>query len=856
LIQERKPKVIVLLGNISLGAFTQFGMDEKTTILHMQCYSLWDPKRECWLIPCLHPSFILHGQQAHNQTLIWVLQRAFQLLKQGNSPLPTDYQPYPTEDCFLKFEREFNPETDILAYDIETPESTKLDEAELEDTEEDISYDIKRASMCYDGAAGRAISFPWIEPFITIAKRLLATYSRKEVFNGYFDNPRLRAAGAPINGKIYDRMMSWRYLQPTLPASLEYCSPLLGWTNSPWKYISNDKPELYSCIDAHALRHNGIAIEAALRARGIFDQHEKYVIGVYEVLTQMSRNGLPYDTKAAAEFRIKLEKLKVEREIELQNRVPESLKPVKQKTGYKKPPKVTVGLVQRKFTVAWEDLTVLEQEQIRITNNAPEIAELSHSVVRWATLKPFLPTSHVQMKALIKWAGFKVGTNRKTKKETSDDETKRKIIARCINSPRKKDQEFAETLKMCREVSQLSKVLGTYVKGYRPGSDGKIHATPGFWGKMHRVSWRNPNISATIQDKTEGAIAAGFRKCVATSPERRLCESDWRGIEAVLVGYFADDPDYMRLAKIGVHDYLCCHVLAAKGKISYSDIPSLSLSDDQLKAIFKEIKKKFPKDRDDSKHIVHGSNYLATPPLISTMYEMPISVTEMIQKIYFENVAAKVRAWQQRMLEKTHKEVYLTTAFKFTMPFWEIYRWNSHRYEILAKTYGRIGKMGADGMPWKPNLRERMWIRDIEQQLKLMPNGKVEDAISKLCWDLGDDAKSAISFMPRDTAAGMLRKVLYQLRPLAEEGFLVGCAHDAILCDVPESELDRVLTTVHATMTAPFPELNNLTVDVEAKVGQAWDSEGMEVIDISRLHPLSTSNKLPLTAPATTIVQP
>ena len=873
LIQERRPRVIVLLGNISLGAFTQFGMDDKTTILHMQGYTLWDPKRECYLLPCLHPSFILHGQQAHNQTLIWILQRAFQLLKSGNHPLPTQYEPYPTEDCFLKFEREFNPESDILAYDIETPESAKLDEAELEDTQEDVSYDIKRVSMCYDGQAGRAISCPWIEPFIGIAKRMLARCKRREVWNNYFDDPRLRAAGATLGGRLYDRMQSWRFLQPTLPASLEYASPLLGWTNPPWKYVSESQPEFYSCVDAHALRRNGMAIEAALKARGMLEMHDRHVIEVYEVAQMMSRNGLPYkascpicdaggkceetpeEFQCAAGFKRKLEKLKEEREAELQTRVPESLKPLKQKTGYKKTPKSTEGLVQRPFKVKWDDLSKLQQIELTTQHSlTPEQikllieTEVLYHVERYAQLKPFLPTSHVQMKALIKWAGFKTGTNRKTKKETSDDETKRKIIARCINSSRKKDQEFAITLKMCREVSQLSKVLGTYVKGWRPSLDGKIHSTPGFWGKMFRISWRNPNVSATIQDKQEEFIAAGFRKCVCTTSDRILVEADWKGIEAVIVGYLADDPNYIRLAKMGVHDYFGCYLLYDRGKIPHSSIPSLSLPDEELRKALKFVKKEFPKDRDDAKHTVHGSNYGMTAPLLSSLYELPIAQAEELLKLYFA-LFPKIKAWQESIKEKASREVWLQNPFGYRMPFWEVYRWNSHRYEILAKAYDRVGKMGSDGMPWKPNMRERGWIREIEQQLKLITTGKVEDAISKLCWDLGDDAKSAISFLPRDTAAGMLRELLLRIRPLAEEGFLCASAHDAVLCDTPRSQQNRIEELLYTEMTRPVPELGNLVVDVEIKAGPAWDSEGMEVVDISQkisqkisgLHPPATS---------------
>jgi uracil-DNA glycosylase family 4 len=839
LIAERRPKVIILLGNSALKAFTEFGYDDKTTITHMMGYSLPQPDGTI-LIPSIHPSFILHGQQAFNQVLIWTLQRAMQLTQRPLVALPTNYVTHPKLEDMLAFKHNFDPARHTLAFDIETPESDKLDEEEVEDKEEDISYNIVRASLCYDGDLGYAISFPWQEPFIELAKQMLGMARKLEVWNRYFDVPRLLHAGVKFSGRIIDRMQSWRFLQPTLPASLEFATPLLGWTNAPWKYVSQKEPEFYSAVDAHALRRNGMAIEAALAARGVTELHDRHVVECYEVLERMAQNGLPYDAPAAQEFKVRLEKMKVEREAELQQRVPDSLKPVKQKKGYKKIPKNCEGLVRRKFRLKFSELTGVERDLL----NQHKLFELPSTagpftddeiveVERWAKLEPFLATSTQQMQALVKWAGFKPGTNRKTKKATMDDETKRKLIAKCINSTRKKDQEFAETLKLCREVSQLSKVIGTYVKGWRPGADGRIHAIPGFWGKMFRISWRRPNLAATIQDKTEDYIAAGFRKCVSVPSDRMLVEADWKGIEAVIVGYLAGDPDYIRLAKIGIHDYFCAHILASKGKIKTSDIPSLTLSDGELKKVFKWIKHDFPKDRDDAKHIIHGTAYGMTPPLMSSLYELPIAEAEHLQGFYFE-IYPKIKIWQESVKEKAHRDIWLQNLFGYRMAFFEIYRWNSQRYERLLATWRKLDGFAPNGMRWTLTTIEQGWITAIRAG---MAKGlSTEDAISKLCYDLGDDAKSAISFLPRDTAAAMLKEALLRLRPLAfshyDVGFAIGCAHDAILVECPKSRTDEVARLLHSEMERPVPQLNNLVVNVELKAGQSWDSDGMEVIEV------------------------
>ena len=96
-----------------------------------------------------------------------------------------------------------------------------------------------------------------------------------------------------------------------------------------------------------------------------------------------------------------------------------------------------------------------------------------------------------------------------------DDDALKKLQRRLTWDEEPRDVGFAGVLQTVRECRQLKKVLGTYIGGWQPGRDGRIHSTPGFWGRMYRISWRRPNISATIQDKEEEYVASGFRQCVA-----------------------------------------------------------------------------------------------------------------------------------------------------------------------------------------------------------------------------------------------------------------------------------------------------------------------------------------------------
>lgn len=693
--------------------------------------------------------------------VIWSLQRAIDIARNGFVRLPARYVTRPSLDDALEFERDYDPTKHFLAYDIETLETGSLDEEEVEDREEDISFTITRISLCYSGQDGYAISLPWQAPYVEIATRMLASSGPKRVWNGNFDNPRLAAANAPVRGRIYDSMWAWKFLQPTLPRSLGFVAPFYNWTGEPWKNTSDSEPELYSCKDAHALQLIADGVDEHLRQKGQWHVYERHVVQLGEVLTKMSVNGLPFDQAKADEFSRELQVKWDERFSQLQQSVPECIKPSKQKDGYKKEPKDTSGLVQRTFYMLDEAM-----------NPQP--------VTRWCKLEDFLPTSPLQVRSLIKHFGQKVGLAHKTKKETADDDTLRKLLKKLRSSRKPRDLELAALLQMIRECRQLSKVRGTYVKGWKPGRDGRVHATPGFWGKMFRVSWRRPNISATIQDKTEDYIASGFRKCVAPQPKRVLVESDWKGIEALLCGWFAGDEEYMRLARLGVHDYVTYIVLADKGKILSSDIPDLSLSDADLKIAFREIKKRFPKDRDDCKHVVHGSNYLGTAMMLADLYELVVADVKRLQANYFGRFG-KLKKWQLNTLDQASRECKLRNPFGYEMQFWEVYRWDSRRRQYV----------------------------------------------------LGEDAKSAVSFLPRDTAAAMLKEVLLRLSYLADEGSLLASTHDSLTAETSDSDVERIARIFKTEMERPVPELNGLVVGVELKVGNAWHESCMETIDLS-----------------------
>jgi DNA polymerase I-like protein with 3'-5' exonuclease and polymerase domains len=224
------------------------------------------------------------------------------------------------------------------------------------------------------------------------------------------------------------------------------------------------------------------------------------------------------------------------------------------------------------------------------------------------------------------------------------------------------------------------------------------------------------------------------------------------------------------------------------------------------------------------------------PGLLSTMYEIPLIDAEELVALYFD-LFPKIRDWQEMIKEKAAKTIWLRNVFGYEMAFWDIYKWNSQRYERLQKLYAKSQGFDPAGMRNRLNQNEKEWMSKIESHLA--KGMKLDEAFSKLSYDLGEDAKSAISFLPRDTAAAMLKQRLLQLRLLAAQGILLSSTHDSMLTEVEESKVDWIANLLRETMEAPFPQLSSpsypsgLIVNVEAKFGPNW-GEDMEVYNFSK----------------------
>lgn len=316
------------------------------------------------------------------------------------------------------------------------------------------------------------------------------------------------------------------------------------------------------------------------------------------------------------------------------------------------------------------------------------------------------------------------------------------------------------------------------------GRDGRIHPIFTHNPSTLRLACQNPNAqNLPRQTGKQEDLCNYVRNTIVAGPGKVLIEYDFSAIEAVLVGYFARLPYYIRLAKLGVHSYLASHILKRPADLTWSDA--------DLRAYFKEIKSskdsEVIKVYNGAKRTVHLSGYGGTPRKMHEA-EPEVFPTEKyareVQAIYF-NLFPEIRKWHWSMWLDAEKDGYLRN------PFGYIHRFNKvFRYE---KVSGKWEK--------KP--------------------------------DTGGDANAVLAFMPQSTAAGIIKEAMLRMWDRFDEvgQYLRLQVHDSLVAEVDIALADEVGSIMQTEMEKPVECLRLsesygmgkfLSIDVEGKRGQQW----------------------------------
>jgi hypothetical protein len=757
----------------------------------------WSDRYQLWVVPTFAPAFLARGNRHLSQVFTSDIAKATKIAKEGwkpfNAILISDPDIPTVEGYVREFESRVDAGMDIsLAYDIETPyKAEEDDEADLE--VDDPTFTILRVGFSYE--SGRAISLAWTSQYIPFIQRLLAAKCRKLTWNGRYDTPRLLANGMTINGQEWDLMWAFHIWRSDLPKGLGFVASLLLEDCPRWKHLAGSDAGKYNALDAVITYKLYAPIINGLRQSDLWNVFDRHILQLDEILLAMAKRGVCIDHAAREQLAKDLTEADEKKLAEATTHVPRVARRSKVFAGK---PKVTEGLVlethERRVVVCPNcgkmkppkaHFKVFKKKENPCGGFAPE--ERFLPIDTWVRLEPFTP-SNKQMTAYASAKEHEVVTKRKRGEDpkiTFDDDALKVMVRKYPEDP------LYPLVREERELATLaSRYSGWWIEeegrvqgGFPVGPDGRVHTTFLHNPSTLRLSSQAPNLQNIPRGSKESVYATAIKNLFVPDPGCAFIELDYKAIEAVLVGYEARSWDYVRLAKLGVHDFLNGHILYRQGKVQAA--PDTSWSDADLKACFKELKARFKEERDIAKRIVHGSNYLMTPRRMWELYpeQFPtLKEAAALQALYFE-VCPAVQKWQHQTIEVTDNGASLRNPYGYLHFFFNVKEWMKH-----------------DGQ----------WV-----------------------WKPGEDAKRAIAFMPQSTAAAIIKEAMLRLRASGLDKYLRLQVHDSLLLCVPERAVDSIWRAVKIIMEEPcerlplsvFGQPGHLQIDVEVKAGVApWGS--------------------------------
>ena len=793
-IQRRKPKVIVPLGNTALERFTG-----QRDILSTRGYA--QPWRQHILLPSVHPSYIMRGNANYEAVLIRDLQHAMTLAKRGLHYPSTHYVLDPRPEVAMAWLEQALATGKPLSYDIET-----ADRAKPED-EVDLRSAAPIVRISFATEAYRAMSIPTGAAYRPVIDRALRSRNAKVVWNAAFDNPRLQAKGYTINGTLYDGMLAWHVLHSDLPKSLGFVASMLLTDQPRWKHLNRQNHAFYNASDSDVALRITHRTWTLLREVGMWDLYKQQVVEMEPIYLHMHTKGMPIDSAVRQRHATRLQIEFQRTHAELSLVVPAALLPLKVYKQFEK--------AKRTYPTGHAAPRTVEQQYCPKCGKRGRISarhpckvplELREGTVQvWEVPQPFV----VSWQSILRYQDHQHhrGSNRRGKR-TTDEPAIRGLMLKYPVDP------FYPLILQLREIQKLA---GTYIGRPSEGTarrahqevegglpvrkDGRVHPSITNNPDTLRTSMVNPNL----QQIPHGGGLQGLVKEMFVAPRGSVFwEVDYTGIEALLVGYFARSPRLLRLARMGVHDYVNAYALHfLDQKIPASDLPDLGWADSKLRASLHNFRRTFPKERFVRKRLVHGHHYLMGPFKAQEVLLKELGRVVPIKDIkaffkFYDELFPEIGVWQRGLCL---------------------------RVDGTEETADPgLGIQAGAG-----------WVRNpsgmLHRYFQVLRWSRVADG--SWTWTHGPAAKALIAFNPQHAAAAIGKRALHAIAAEDPEAFeaLRLFIHDSIVGECASGAAEAMVTRVQAIMERPVPWLplpaewqmgTALHVDVEAKVGRSW----------------------------------
>jgi hypothetical protein len=570
--------------------------------------------------------------------------------------------------------------------------------------------------------------------------------------------------------------------------------------------------------------------------RSLLDGWTEQLVRLTPILDHMSERGIGIDNDKRIGLDSEFKETQDEIDSKIQALTPDEIKNVEPKDGFKRkqkglplicleaagqttlfadPPSLSAAsgsgvASSAPLRAGGGNRVVSDDGTIYVTRTFKD-ARTKLPVQRWARLLPFAANGADQVKRYLKWKGYAIPRDFKTEKETTAEEGLRRLIKE-HNDP---------LLPLILDYREVGKARSTYVQGWEPAADGRVHPFFLYRPATGQISSQSPNAQNFIK---HSKIARAMRRMIVASPGHVLIESDYSGFHVLTLGFESADPTYIRLARIDMHSFF---VLA--GMLRLEPFEKLVEMDDAgLADKLKWYRKSpvtyaayngrtFNRIRNEiGKHAIlaYGNGQMARGLFMKNREAFgTLREAEKCQSA-LDRLFPKPFAWKRAITLQADRQAYLISRYGYIRWFWDVFARRP---------------VGANYQP-KPG-----------QQVIEAGNGRR--------WLLapGDDHEAAISYLIQNDAFGIKRGAMVKIGDLGLDSKygLITEIHDSLVFDCPGHLEDECVQMVKAIMEAPSPYLRDpyvapdgLWAGVEIKRGRNWDfkdndnPDGMETVNI------------------------
>lgn len=483
---------------------------------------------------------------------------------------------------------------------------------------------------------------------------------------------------------------------------------------------------------------------------------------------------------------------------------------------------------------------------------------------RYDRIETFKPNSSQQLLKYIKAKGHKTG-KKKTKEGEWRDTTDKEHIFKLWQDT---GDSLYENIILVRE---LKKMLSTYIGdndinlyenieinedtnevlnpvegkqlGWPIGRDSRVHSTFIPEPATGQLSSTRPNVQNTpskgnqFSSKGYKELAKKFRRIIKASEGKTLMEFDYSGFHALMLGFEAEDETYMRLARLGIHDFIAAYIVKAnlpkqlkqletflknnKNHSRYKEAEELygnlnkswnflndldnwiTLPDNDLKVKLKYIKKNHEFERNaQAKPAAHGIGFGEGVNKLYNLNRHSFANKKQVQDLHdlIKSLFPKVFEYQDKIRLLAHHQHYLVSRFGYIRWFHDVFDWR-----LIPE--GRNPKPGEIIIKGSDN---KWWLRTP-----------------------GKDSEACIAYYPSNNAFGKMKEAMRDCEELEylDKYGLINQIHDSLMFEIDLDLVDEAARNIKEIMERPSKYLINNTVDdkglhcnIEIKTGLSWDN--------------------------------